>query len=72
MPEYNIYYMDHSGALSYKFSATCDNDKCARIVAHAMKLLDCKRLEVWNGESIVYQHPQNSSVVAQPPEDWCR
>jgi hypothetical protein len=61
MPAYDICYLNQGGELSYKFSATCDDDKRAKVLAHAMKMPDCKRLEVWNGELLVFQRPQNST-----------
>ncbi len=60
MPAYEICYLDQSGALTHRFSATCDDDKRAKILAHAMKLLDWKRLEVWSGEALVYRRPEKS------------
>ena len=37
MPAYEICYLDEDGALTYKFSANCDDDQRAKILAHAMK-----------------------------------
>jgi hypothetical protein len=37
MPAYEICYRDDHGALTYKFSADCDDDQRAKILAHAMK-----------------------------------
>jgi hypothetical protein len=61
MPEYDICYLNQDGKLSYKFSATCDDDKRAKVLAHAMKRPECVRLEVWNDGSLVYKRPQNPS-----------
>jgi len=61
MPEYDICYLNQDGNLSYKFSATCDDDTRAKVLAHAMKLPECRRLEVWNEGALVYQRPQNLS-----------
>ena len=44
MPAYEIRYLDEGGGLTYKFSATCDNDQRAKILAHAMKLPSAKRI----------------------------
>jgi hypothetical protein len=57
MPAYEICYLDGEGALTYKFSATCDDDGRAKVLAHAMKLPSVKRLEVWNGAQLVYTRP---------------
>jgi hypothetical protein len=63
MPAYEICYLDEGGALTYKFSATCDDDQRAKILAHAMKLPSAKKLEVWSGEMLIYSRP--SAVLAQ-------
>jgi hypothetical protein len=57
MPAYEICYLDEAGALTYKFSATCDDDQRAKILAHAMKLPSAKKLEVWAGEALIYTRP---------------
>ena len=57
MPAYEICYLDEEGALTYKFSADCDNDQRAKILAHAMKLPSAKKLEVWSGEMLIYSRP---------------
>jgi hypothetical protein len=57
MPAYEIRYLDEGGGLTYKFSATCDNDQRAKILAHAMKLPSMKRLQVWSGEDLIYARP---------------
>lgn len=57
MPAYEICYRDEAGSLTYKFSATCDDDQRARILAHAMKLPSAKKLEVWSGETLIYARP---------------
>jgi len=62
MPAYEICYLDETGALTYKFSATCDDDQRAKILAHAMKLPSAKKLEVWAGEALIYTRP---SVVLE-------
>jgi hypothetical protein len=57
MPAYEICYLDETGGLTYKFSANCDDDQRAKILAHAMKLPSAKKLEVWSGESLIYSRP---------------
>jgi hypothetical protein len=57
MPAYEICYLDEGGALTYKFSATCDDDRRAKVLAHAMKTPSAKTLEVWSGEALIYARP---------------
>jgi hypothetical protein len=57
MPAYEICYLDEGGALTYKFSATCDDDQRAKVLAHAMKTPRAKTLEVWSGEALIYARP---------------
>jgi hypothetical protein len=57
MPAYEICYLDEGGDLTYKFSADCDNDQRAKILAHAMKVPSAKKLEVWSGEALIYARP---------------
>ena len=57
MPAYEIRYRDADGALAYQFSADCDDDGRARILAHAMKLPSARQLEVWRGEALIYSRP---------------
>ena len=54
MPAYDIRYLDGDGSLAHTFSAMCDNDGRARVLAHAMKLPSAERLEVWLGDLLVY------------------
>ena len=54
MPAYDIRYLDSDGALAHAFSAVCDDDRRARILAHAMKLPSAERLEVWLDDMLVY------------------
>ena len=60
MPAYEICYLDDAGALTYKFSANCDDDQRAKILAHAMKLEGPLRIEVWNGKALIYARPQKA------------
>ena len=59
MPAYEICYLDADGVLTYKFLANCDDDGRAKVLAHAMKLPSVRRLEVWNGESLIYARPSS-------------
>ncbi len=64
MPAYEICYRDDHDALTYKFSADCDDDQRAKILAHAMKLPSARKLEVWSGEALIYSRP---SLTPQQP-----
>src|ERR1700761_2250129 len=64
MPAYEICYLDEGGSLTYKFSATCDDDQRAKVLAHAMKLPSARKLEVWSGDILIYTRP--SAVTQQP------
>ncbi len=64
MPAYEIFYLDESGAVTYKFSADCDDDQRARVLAHAMKTPSAKKLQVWSGEALIYARP--GSVLEHP------
>jgi len=61
MPAYEICYLDDEGALTYKFLADCEDDGRAKVLAHAMKLPSAKRLEVWNGEALIYARPSHAA-----------
>jgi hypothetical protein len=62
MPTYDIYHLDDDGAVSHKFSATCADHSRAKIVAHAMKLPDCKQLEIWIDGIVVYRRLSDSDI----------
>ena len=59
MPAYEICYLDGEGILTDKFLANCESDGRAKVLAHAMKLPSCKRLEVWSGEELIYARPSS-------------
>jgi hypothetical protein len=61
MPAYEICYLDAKGVLTYKFVANCENDGRAKVLAHAMKLPSARRLEVWNGEELIYARPSSAA-----------
>jgi hypothetical protein len=74
MPSYDICYLSSDDALSCSFTAQCTDDKCACILAHAMRLKSCKGFEVWRGESLIYARPHKSAlrfptVVGRSSED---
>jgi hypothetical protein len=57
MPAYDICYLDDDGTLAYKFRADCDDDGRAKVLAHAMKIPGARRIEVYNGETLIYARP---------------
>lgn len=69
MPAYEIHYLDDGGKTTYKFSATCDNDQRAKILAHAMKLPSVKRLQVWSGQALIYARPQADGRIQDRTQD---
>ncbi len=58
MPNYDICYLNSDGTLSATLAAQCATDQQAKILAHAMKLDGAKRIEVWDGKTLIYQRPQ--------------
>jgi len=58
MPEYEFNYRHSDGSLACKVSAICGDERQAKILAHAMKEREFKTLEVWEGETLVYERPQ--------------
>lgn len=65
MPAYEICYLDVQGALTYKFAADCADDARAKVLAHAMKTHNAKRLEVWNGGRLIYARPSDAPSVRE-------
>lgn len=68
MPSYEICYLHHDGSLACTFSALCPDDLRAKILAHAMKISAYKRFEVWRGQSLVYERPQQFEPAAFVPD----
>ncbi len=64
MPAYDIRYLDAAGFLAHAFSAMCDDERRARVLAHAMKLPSAERLEVWQGQALVYARDVTPLVLA--------
>jgi len=58
MPTYDICYLNADDTLAAKLSALCADDKQAKILAHAMKLAGTRKIEVWDGVTLVYQRPE--------------
>jgi hypothetical protein len=57
MRNYEICYLKEDGTVSATFSASCLNEQQAKILAHAMKLNGFLRMEVWDGQKLVYERP---------------
>jgi hypothetical protein len=68
MPAYEICYMNHDGSLACTLSAMCRDDVHAKILAHAMKVGEYKRFEVWREKKLVYERPQHFGAAACIPE----
>jgi hypothetical protein len=58
MPSYDICYLNEDGTLAVKVAADLANETQAKVLAHAMKAKGVPRLEVWDGECLVYKRPQ--------------
>src|SRR5579862_1547180 len=59
MPSFEICYFDDQGYLACSFSAVCDSETHAKVLAHAMKHSDYKTFEVWHERTLVYERPQH-------------
>jgi hypothetical protein len=57
MPSYEICYLNSDGSLACTLAANCSDDMHAKVLAHAMKLTEYKRFEVWTGRTLVYERP---------------
>jgi len=57
MPSYDIRYLNDDGSLKGEASANLQNELHAKVLAHALMLKGTRRLEVWDGESLVYERP---------------
>jgi hypothetical protein len=60
MPSYDICYLNADGTLACSLSANCPDDTRAKVLAHAMKLSEYKRFEVWMDRTLVYERPQKA------------
>lgn len=63
MPIYDIHYLDQKGALMHRFSAACENDTRAKVLAHAMKSPECKHFEIWIERYLVYRRSQQQGQM---------
>jgi hypothetical protein len=61
MPSYDIRYLNDDGTLAAEIAADCSNDMQAKVLAHAMKLNGSKRIEVWDGITLVYERPETEN-----------
>ena len=64
MPTYEICYLHRDGSLACTFTAVCRDDVHAKVLAHAMKLSEYRRFEVWRGRNLVYERPQHFGPMA--------
>ena len=48
-----------------RWPRVCADEKQAKVFAHAMKLSDTKRFEVWLGERLVYARPEYWDVESR-------
>lgn len=64
MPSYDIRYFDADGSVKANIAAECSNDIQAKVLAHALKADGAKRIEVWDGPTLIYQRPDLSQAVA--------
>ena len=62
MPSYDICYLNEDGRLAFKFAAECRDETRAKILAHAMKQPEHKRIEVWAEARLVYARPSNGEI----------
>jgi hypothetical protein len=65
MPAYEIRYLDSHGIVAHHFSATCENDTKAKVIAHAMKSPSDAGLEVWLCNVLIYRRA--AIVLRQRP-----
>jgi hypothetical protein len=57
MQSFEFCYLNADGSLACTLAACCEDERQAKILAHAMKLSDTKCFEVWMGEKLVYERP---------------
>ena len=57
MPSFQFCYLHADGSLACSLAACCADEKQAKVFAHAMRLSDTKRFEVWLDERLVYARP---------------
>jgi hypothetical protein len=64
MPSYEICYLNSDGSLACTLAAGCADDMHAKVLAHAMKLSEYKRFEVWTDRTLVYERPMHFDANA--------
>jgi hypothetical protein len=64
MPSYDICYLNEDGSLNAKIAADCANDMQAKVLAHALQAKGSRRIEVWNGVTLIYERPLRLSADA--------
>jgi hypothetical protein len=60
MPTYDMRHRDDVGVLTLRFSAACDDDGGAQVVAHAINIPDRKHQKTWSGIMLVDRQARNS------------
>jgi hypothetical protein len=65
MTNYEICYLNEDGSLNARIATECSNDMQAKILAHAMKAVGSKRIEVWDGVRLIYERPATIPARAQ-------
>lgn len=58
MPSFDFCYLNADGSLACMLTACCADETHAKIVAHAMKISDFRRFEVWRGDRLIYVRPE--------------
>ena len=61
MTAYEINYLKTDGTLAAKFTAQCETDTAAKVLAHAMKMAGARQIEVWQGKTLIYCRPQHTN-----------
>ena len=69
MPSYEICYLNSDGSLACTLAANCADDMHAKVLAHAMKLGEYKRFEVWTGRTLIYERPMHFEAGHFEPSD---
>jgi hypothetical protein len=69
MPQYDIRYLDGDGSVKAKIATECANDTHAKVMAHAMRAEGSKRIEVWDGPTLIYERGER--VMPDAPS-WPR
>ena len=58
MTSYDIRYLNADGTVKAKIATECSNDIQAKVLAHAMMARGARRIEVWDGPTLVYERPE--------------